>query len=744
MQKYTFSFYKTIKDTKPKEIDLTELIATIKGNKLIAELTATLRLKSTKKARTVFKIENFKAVTVSGVCKGIHSAKNLVRHNGLIQIDFDEVSDLKKLRLALMGDQYTFIMFTSPSGNGLKLFVKIDADKEKHLLFFIFLKQYYFDLTGLQIDSQCSDVGRLCFISHDKNIFVNEKALQVLIVPGTTKKIEPGANKIPSVIIEKSNLPSALVVNDKVLNDVENVLQQIAVLKIDITAAYEKWIKIGFALAATFGENGREYFHKVSCYNLAYNVTECNIQFDKCLQDKGTNKTTIAAFFGIAKENGLDISPKKNNFQPLVKQPIVENKKEVAKVQVANEPKVKSVSKKIIDSDAPLIVKVENFLTELYEFRFNEILRQPEMKERSGGGVWEVANENTLTIQLMQHHFKVSVALVKTFLGSYLIEKFHPFINYFESLPTHNPKAVSEIDKLSTYVKAVETERFTKHFKKMFVRSVACAVWNKSGNNEHFNKQVFTLVQSAQNGGKSSFLRWLCPKELENYYSEDIELNKDGEISLCNTFIINLDELANLGKKDIDCVKGHISKSMVTRRFPFDSRPTTNPRRTNFVASTNNTEFLQDTTGSVRFLCFEIEKIDWNYKKDIDINKVWAEAFYLFNTGFKFQLTKEEVAENEVSNEQFTIQTAEEEFLKKRFYVEQDSLSDSCVFLTTADVVNKFKVATNGNFNTSEMRMGKFIRKLGFLRIAKRSEEHGNFAVYGYCFGVNANFKENI
>ena len=41
----------------------------------------------------------------------------------------------------------------------------------------------------------------------------------------------------------------------------------------------------------------------------------------------------------------------------------------------------------------------------------------------------------------------------------------------------------------------------------------------------------------------------------------------------------------------------------------------------------NMTEFLSDPTGNVRWIHFEINRIEWNYSKEVDIDTVWAQAY---------------------------------------------------------------------------------------------------------------------
>lgn len=93
---------------------------------------------------------------------------------------------------------------------------------------------------------------------------------------------------------------------------------------------------------------------------------------------------------------------------------------------------------------------------------------------------------------------------------------------------------------------------------------------------------------------------------------------------LSENFIINLDELAIFDKKEINYLKSLLSKDRVKIRRPFATRATSDARRASFFGSTNNNVFLTDETGSVRWLCFEIDSIDFAYIKNVDIDQVWG------------------------------------------------------------------------------------------------------------------------
>jgi predicted P-loop ATPase len=173
------------------------------------------------------------------------------------------------------------------------------------------------------------------------------------------------------------------------------------------------------------------------------------------------------------------------------------------------------------------------------------------------------------------------------------------------------------------------------------------------------------LVHEKQNSGKSTFCRWLCPPALSPYIAENIAPDKDGHIALSTNLYINLDELATLNKQELNGLKALFSKDVINVRRPFDRKATSMPRRASFTGSTNDRQFLTDLTGSVRWLCFEIEKIDWDYSKAIDVNRLYAQAYELYRSGFRYQLSKEELDENEGANSAHLQSSAELELVQQ-------------------------------------------------------------------------------
>ncbi len=91
------------------------------------------------------------------------------------------------------------------------------------------------------------------------------------------------------------------------LAEIQEVARQLVDRGIDITAGYDNWLKLGFALADGLDEDGREIYHQLSRLNDEYNTAECDRQYTHCLHGRGQG-ITVNTFFQMAKEAGIDLS----------------------------------------------------------------------------------------------------------------------------------------------------------------------------------------------------------------------------------------------------------------------------------------------------------------------------------------------------------------------------------------------------------------------------------------------------
>jgi predicted P-loop ATPase len=178
---------------------------------------------------------------------------------------------------------------------------------------------------------------------------------------------------------------------------------------------------------------------------------------------------------------------------------------------------------------------------------------------------------------------------------------------------------------------------------------------------------------------------------------------------------INMDELENMNRLEIGAFKEIITKSNIRMRRAYGHYTETFSRRASFMGSVNSSQFLTDSTGSRRFLCFETLSID--YQNKIDLRMVYAQALDLFKKGFRFYFNKEEIQTITEYNEQFNSNTAEEELLVT--YFEKIPVSQAITHLTASQILNHITERTHVSFAYSAgavIRIGRALKKFGFER----------------------------
>jgi len=176
-----FSFYKNpVTNTKPeKEITLLRAYDFIRNEKY-QEITNQLRSITDKKEARLFKAAYFDYVTFSGAFSK-RNDKSLLKHSGLLTIDFDHIFDITLIKKELLQDEYleTELMFVSPSGSGLKWIVSIDLSEARHIDYFNAISAYIKQTYNLQIDKSGKDISRACFLCYDNDAYINPKYLDI-------------------------------------------------------------------------------------------------------------------------------------------------------------------------------------------------------------------------------------------------------------------------------------------------------------------------------------------------------------------------------------------------------------------------------------------------------------------------------------------------------------------------------------------------------------------------------------
>ncbi|MBP0902207.1 BT4734/BF3469 family protein [Mariniflexile gromovii] len=149
-----------------------ELITSDKYKKITDALRAITDIKEARK----FKANHFDYVTFSGTFEKRNDS-NLLKHSNLLTIDFDHLENLQELKEQLLNDEYfeTEMLFTSPSGDGLKWIIRIDILEVSHNEYFKAIANYIKHTYNIEVDQSGKDVSRACFLPYDPTAFLHKR-----------------------------------------------------------------------------------------------------------------------------------------------------------------------------------------------------------------------------------------------------------------------------------------------------------------------------------------------------------------------------------------------------------------------------------------------------------------------------------------------------------------------------------------------------------------------------------------
>lgn len=624
------------------------------------------------------------AFTPSGKFVGGRKLEFLANYSSCIILDIDKLNknDLQNAKHLANESEFTFASFISPSGNGLKILVKINSDKADHKEAFLLVQAHYESILKLEIDKSGKDLTRLCFYSYDENLYYNENAK---IFSVTEQEKEPKAN------IErefKRTEPTIVINSDAIYNHCVNFTEK----------------KVQFV-------NGSRnvFVHQLAC-NLNRKGVSLQEALGNILTDFGYDEKEVTQAVNSAYGNIHEFG-KNEKFE----QPNKPKKKENFSITDTTEDD---------DEDKPKptqIDRLELFLSTRYVFRHNIVSGKLEF-QYFGKKKWNVMNdfiENSMLRECLKGRIKTNLSSLRNLLYSDFCELFNPFEDYFFNLPTYDEKT-DYITELANTITTTKQDLWQQCFKKWLVAMIGCVLDEKVINHT-------VIVFSGKQGlGKTTWVEKLVPKPLKEYlFSGTINPNnKDTLVQLAECMLINLDELENLNRSEIGSLKEIITKTQIRMRKAYGHNNETMPRRASFAGSVNTAQFLNDSTGSRRFLCFELEGI--KYQHDVNINMAFSQALFLFKSGFRFWFDQEEIKNITANNEQYQLHSPEEELLLTWF--EPCSKEEATLFLNASQIAAKLADRTKLSLNDGTInKLGKALKKHNFIKISKKT---------GYVYAV--------
>lgn len=152
------------------------------------------------------------------------------------------------------------------------------------------------------------------------------------------------------------------------------------------------------------------------------------------------------------------------------------------------------------------------------------------------------------------------------------------------------------------------------------------------------------ILQGEQGYGKSTFFRTLASPD---WFDDSLgsASDKDERLKLHRAWMIEWAELEAIFKrKDIAAVKAFMTTKIDLIRPPYGRSIEAFKRASVIVGTTNQQEFLNDTTGSRRFWVIPIQQPINRERLESERDRIWAAAVEIYRQGEPWWLTDDEEA----------------------------------------------------------------------------------------------------
>ena len=222
--------------------------------------------------------------------------------------------------------------------------------------------------------------------------------------------------------------------------------------------------------------------------------------------------------------------------------------------------------------------------------------------------------------------------------------RFHPLRDYLQGLQWDQQPRLCDMlaDYFGAYGKG-QPETFIAEVGLRWMVSAVARIMRPGCQADHM-----LVLEGDQGVRKSTALRILAGDEnFSDGLPHDLA-HKDAKDHTRGKWIIELPELTQFKRNEIETLKAFITRREEVFRPAYGRHEIRAPRQCVFAGTTNDSEYLVDTTGNRRFWGVAIGEIDLDGLRR-DRNQLWAEATHLYRAGERWHLdaSTEQVAASE-------------------------------------------------------------------------------------------------
>ena len=605
--------------------------------------------------------------------------------------------ELNILKQKAIADPHTLLCYITMSGNGLRViftyeiapeFSGVPKDEEEVKKFEAYYQQafyagnaYYEKLLGAKADMQCKNITRLSGLAHDPEVFLRP---QSEVIPFTAEEISTAATAYVKQSKEDKQMQRIQTYFDTL------IAPQLAKAKIEFrSGSHNDYVmRVGYKLAE------RRFSKKVAL----------RWAMQKFGKDYPDTEQVINSCFANAAPHG----------------------------------KKGGSGDSRGDSKTATVEEIKSFLDGHVSLRFNEITSRVEYEfpaDNTDGHRFTPVNDrivNSLWSQ-MSTITRVNIQDMYRVIESDYVPVFNPFKAYLNNL-CQSVKSVGVQDKKQSVgeknyssvgdrdyiqelaqtvrVKGGEQEQMLWHLylKKWLVGMVASWISDDVVNN------VILVLIGEQGAYKTTWFNYLLPPPLKQYFYTKTNANrmsKDDILTLAQYALVCCEELDTMRPAELNQLKAAVTMPSIDERAAYAHYHEHRKHIASFCGTGNNTQFLSDPTGNRRWLPFEVESIVSPRDHPFHYEGIYSQALALYESGFQYWFTKEEIQELNRHNRQFETPHLERELVSLYFRVPQEG--ENGMFMTSARAIQIIGTGISQKLNPT--RVGLSFNELGFQRV---------------------------
>lgn len=210
---------------------------------------------------------------------------------------------------------------------------------------------------------------------------------------------------------------------------------------------------------------------------------------------------------------------------------------------------------------------------------------------------------------------------------------FHPVRAYLDALVWDRTSRLDTwlMDYAGVKPQSPEHERYVREVGVKWMISAVARVLRPGSKVDHA-----LILEGPQGIGKSTILRILGGEWFSDNLPSDLN-TKDASDHIRGKWIVELAELGQLSKAEVESVKAFLTRTEERFRPAYGRNEIVYPRQCVFAGTTNRSEYLKDETGNRRFWPVTATKVDTSGLSAVR-DQLWAEARHRFDAGAMWHL----------------------------------------------------------------------------------------------------------